>query len=525
MQAKTISSTVNNTRRSVIAMLIVSILSVAALTGERAYFDVQLSAAKQLREKAVLHNSEVLMADEILTTSAVLYATTGAPKWKERYEATVPKMDKALGDVLALATAQDAERFKAETSTANDALIAMEGQAFEKGAAQDFAGAKAILNSAAYASNKEILAKGSDNFVATLDGHLAAADKKVETQSLLVRTLSLLALLIIAGVWWRLNLNLTRFERNFKQSEEGYSTSELARMGAEAEAERARNLSNEQRNIRDAAVAQFQSNMSDTRDFVATHANNLQMTSMELLDIAKQTTGAMEATNQASENSHRHAIQIRSAAEELQASIANVANQIDSINAASKMTTDLARKSNAEIVTFAEAAKRVETIVDMIDAVAEKTNLLALNATIEAARAGDAGKGFAVVASEVKALANQTALATSDISEQIKGIREFSNAVVNSMDQVVSNADATLQSVMEISAVIGQQSATTDEVTRSANQGVAATDNLNELIREIHMSLSRASEAAMNISNVSEGLNESSSHLDSSILKFLKAMD
>jgi methyl-accepting chemotaxis protein len=523
MQAKTISTTVYNTRRSVIAVLIVSIIAVAALVGERYYFGLQLDKAMQLRERAGAHNAQVLMADEVLTTSAQFFATTGAPKWKQRYDATVPKMDKALGDVLALSPPDIAERFKRETSAANDALIAMEAQAFEKGVAQDFVGATAVLDSAAYAKNKDILIAGSDQFVASLDAHINGRFKQLEIQSWIVRGASLLALMIIGLVWWRLNRNLSAFELDYQQSEDARATSEIGQSEAEESAAHARIVAAHRQIAQDDAVNQFRANMTKTRDCVSNHAGRLNDTSTELLSIAKATMENMQATTQATENSLNGALHIRNAAEELMESIGNVASKVYAINEASQLTTALARKSNKQIVTFAEAAMRVGKIVDVIDAVAEKTNLLALNATIEAARAGDAGKGFAVVASEVKALANQTAKATDDISAQITGIREFTAAAVDLMEQVVSNAEATQQSVMQISTVIQQQSATTSDVSRSASEGVANVDHVNALIRQIHETLERANDAASNIASVSVGLNESSSELDASIGEFLQA--
>jgi methyl-accepting chemotaxis protein len=84
------------------------------------------------------------------------------------------------------------------------------------------------------------------------------------------------------------------------------------------------------------------------------------------------------------------------------------------------------------------AADEIGNIVEIINGIAKQTNLLALNATIEASRAGAAGKGFAVVADEVKALSNKTTEATGTIGEKVNGLRERTEAVARTLQQLAS---------------------------------------------------------------------------------------
>ena len=99
---------------------------------------------------------------------------------------------------------------------------------------------------------------------------------------------------------------------------------------------------------------------------------------------------------------------VSAGAEELSASISEVANQVTQSNEVARAAVDTAQDAREIVGGLAESARKVGEVIELISDVAEQTNLLALNATIEAARAGDAGKGFAVVAAEVKNLATQT---------------------------------------------------------------------------------------------------------------------
>jgi methyl-accepting chemotaxis protein len=521
MADASVSRTVKNTRQSVVAVLVVSLLSMTALIGELYYSEKQITQAFETKQATNLHNSEVLLADEILTMSARMFAATGDPIWRARYEQTVPKMDASLGAVLELSSPIIAEQFKSATGTANDKLIALEAQAFERAAAQDLIGAQTILNSQLYNANKKILNDGAGRFTASLDAEISEQFSNLERQNWIIRGLSILSLLLIGGVWFRLSQNLKVFERDFLSAEAARQESETSRLSLEEEASIARDRERQSQKALGESVEQFKEALGRTQVDVNSQVHRLNETSLELIAMSQATMDNVQATGAATQDTIFGAQIIATATEELLTSISNISHQIDAINEGSVQTTELARRSNEQIVTFANAALQIEQIVDVIDAVADQTNLLALNATIEAARAGEAGKGFAVVASEVKALANQTAKATDDISQKIGEIRSFTSDAVETMQQVVANAASMQNAVMEISAVIRQQSSTTNEVSQRASEGVTNVDRVSQLIIQINETLRRANQAAGDIETVSRDLSSSSQALGSSISTFV----
>ena len=197
------------------------------------------------------------------------------------------------------------------------------------------------------------------------------------------------------------------------------------------------------------------------------------------------------------------------AMEEMNTTVAEVAQNAGAASEASAATRQKA-EAGAEVVSravgsihrvgeqslklkddmraLAEQARSIDRIMGVISDIADQTNLLALNAAIEAARAGDAGRGFAVVADEVRKLAEKTMASTTDVGNAIKAIQqsagqsaeqvdiavriideatEFAGKSGEALQQIVEMADSTADQVRTIATASEQQSASSEEISRS----------------------------------------------------------
>ncbi len=525
MDAGTVSATLRRTRHSMIAMLVVSLITVGALVAERVIHASQVTAVTERQLDATMQNDRVVLADEMLTMSARMYAATGNKIWKVRYDETVPMIDQALAAVMSLATPELAERFKAETSDANDKLIVLETKSAELAAKGDMPAASAILDGPEYKSEKDRLAQGADRFSAGLDASIGEQFARIEAQSWIIRGISLAAVFLISGVWFWLNRNLARFSREYTVTEQARLKSAEAQKSAEVTADAARQTQRERQLAVEGAITGFRQSIGTTSRDITDGVQQLQETSDNLLGIAATAEAELRSTMQVADTNGEIAQRIADASEELRGSFSEIAHQMAGIRSASASTSSLAATSNAKVLDFANAARQIENIVDVIRAVAEQTNLLALNATIEAARAGDSGKGFAVVANEVKSLANQTAQATSDISKQIGEIRGSIASTVDTMKQVVDNAGQVEIAIASIASVIEQQSSTTDEMSHSAASGARSIESMRDLVNQIGGVLSQANQSAESIARVSAQLSDGSLKLDGSIEQFLKTTE
>ena len=111
----------------------------------------------------------------------------------------------------------------------------------------------------------------------------------------------------------------------------------------------------------------------------------------------------------------------------------------------------------------------VKAITQTIFSISSQTNLLALNASIESARAGEAGRGFAVVADEIRALSEKTRVETQNISN-----------ILQSLEHYVNETATAVECTVEVGS---RQEAMIAEV---AEQFAQMNENVNELVADIH---------------------------------------
>lgn len=181
-----------------------------------------------------------------------------------------------------------------------------------------------------------------------------------------------------------------------------------------------------------------------------------------------------------------------------------------------KQHADVLAETNRQVselmLQLQENVGDVRNITQTIVGISAQTNLLALNASIEAARAGESGRGFAVVADEIRNLSELTRQETENISGildqltmnadqtaaavektlQVSGVQdEMIKEVAEKVDELSANVDGLVSDIAQIDKMIEglsdanssivenivQISATTEEVTASAQQSTAMTES------------------------------------------------
>jgi aerotaxis receptor len=157
---------------------------------------------------------------------------------------------------------------------------------------------------------------------------------------------------------------------------------------------------------------------------------------------------------------------------------------------------DAMARMGATMSEITESSGKIVDILGLIDGIAFQTNLLALNAAVEAARAGEQGRGFAVVAAEVRLLSEKTGGA----AKQIRTLIMESVSRIEAGDQLTAEAGKTmrriLDSVKQVSDIMGEIKVASDEQSTGVNQVNQAISEMDEMTQRNSALVNQAAEAA-----------------------------
>ncbi|GFM36245.1 methyl-accepting chemotaxis protein [Desulfovibrio psychrotolerans] len=321
------------------------------------------------------------------------------------------------------------------------------------------------------------------------------------------------------------------------------SMDDARKKGEEAvrESERARTAMLEATKEKEHAAALLQT-MRDVAGKAEEISRHLAASTAELSDQASQ-------INTGAERQRRQTEEVATAMEEMNATVLEVAQNASgaaegaekarqfaeegvqrmvNVVAATSEAQDKAIAMKSSLDLLGERAQSIGAIMGVITDIADQTNLLALNAAIEAARAGEAGRGFAVVADEVRKLAEKTMTATGEVQAAIRGIQDGTRVNIGAMDEasraiststeLTHAASESLQTIMQIvsdtadrvrsiATAAEEQSAASEEVTRSTEEIRAITADTSESITHTTKEISTLTGLAKNLQEIILRLN------------------
>lgn len=270
------------------------------------------------------------------------------------------------------------------------------------------------------------------------------------------------------------------------------------------------------------STKKFRNEVTDFLSQLSSAVSQLGSTADSMTTSANQTRGLVESAESSSQVTNSSVQSVATSAEELMSSVQEIARQVETTRDVTRRAVTNATNANNIIGSLAGEAEEIGSVVSLITEIAEQTNLLALNATIEAARAGDTGKGFAVVANEVKSLANQTSTAIEQIRSRVDQVQESMRSSVDAIDAISNDINDIEEVTSAVSSAIEEQSAATQEITRSISAASTSMSTVAESVSGVSAAVVEVDAAAGNVKTASSDLSNVSGSLNNRIELFLK---
>ncbi|MFI5908242.1 methyl-accepting chemotaxis protein [Dactylosporangium sp. NPDC051541] len=260
---------------------------------------------------------------------------------------------------------------------------------------------------------------------------------------------------------------------------------------------------------------------------IASTAGTLSAAAQEITGVSARLTASAQTAAQRAETVAAAAGQasasvqaVAAAGDEMSSTIREIAGSATSAAGVASTAVTNAGAARSTVLKLSNSSTEIGSVIKTITAIAEQTNLLALNATIEAARAGDAGKGFAVVAGEVKDLAQETARATDSIARQVAAIQADTGAAMTAIDEIGEIIASINDYQTTIAGAVEQQSATTNEMGRSAGAAAASTGTIADTITSVAEAAAQTQAHTRDAGRVAETLNRSGTQLTDLVAAF-----
>lgn len=272
----------------------------------------------------------------------------------------------------------------------------------------------------------------------------------------------------------------------------------------------------------EALAKSFEDRVQGIIQGVASAATELSKTAENMTSVIGQSNNKVQSAAASASETSTNVQSVASAAEEMTATVQEISRQVHRSTELVSQSTNVVEQADSHATQLLNASNKVQQVIELISDISGQINLLALNATIESARAGEAGKGFAVVAGEVKNLANETDKSIQEITKVISEMNAASDNIAKSLGAIKTTVADISESSNSIASAVEEQSATTNEIAHNMQTAAHGTGMITGSLGEVGEASSDASDAAKQVLEASTELSHQAETLELQVKEFMQ---
>ncbi|MBI3886751.1 MAG: PAS domain-containing protein, partial [Opitutae bacterium] len=181
--------------------LVLTVVVLVAISWSAYDSYLKLSAGEQRAQQLPELAAQVAYFDEVLTMSARMAATTGDPRWEQRYRRFQPRLDEALAELKRLLAHSGQRPEVAALAGINRSLDETETGALAQVRAGRTAEAAQLLLGAAYETRKQTYADGIARLRRHLAEDLAADQRDRRDRTIVLLTAAVVSIGVLFLIW------------------------------------------------------------------------------------------------------------------------------------------------------------------------------------------------------------------------------------------------------------------------------------------------------------------------------------
>ncbi len=513
-------------RLSKLAILLLIIIVLAVLAG--IFSSISSYKAFEKVEKSIsdmnnLRTQSQYIKDATREVSDVLrrYVFTGEKKDKDIYEKELygKTRESALNKLERIGLTKRESNKILEAKEISDSLVPTEQSAIKAVESNDKSTAQSIIFGSSYINSQERMDSLINEFQEDIvnRSNSEIVEVKKELQSLILRTIFILSLLIILTIIeyivikLKIVIPINKVEEHFSRIASGdlrtsidveESKSEIGMLVGSVKKMQSMLLnyidlidstltSIAKGDLRVEIDQEFIGDFKSIKKSLESIINSFNSDFSEINLSAEQVASASEQVAAGAQALSQGATEQASSVEELASTINEISDGIKKCADSASLACEVSDQSALQVGfgsrcmddmmtsmgEISEKSSEISKIIKTIDEIAFQTNILALNAAVEAARAGQYGRGFAVVADEVRSLAGKSAKAAQNtailIEEAIKTVEngvKIAKETANALDLVVNGVEKTTNYINGISSSVHSQEVAITQILSGIEQ-------------------------------------------------------